>query len=672
MKCTLADTSFVSVYALLHFVGTTIALMILRQRDGENVYWVSNAILAAGMIRSKTLRLKLTVLAACFVTQTISYCALFGKEFFWVPINVFESLLLSIFLPFALARFTKYPTFSVEHRSHIVILFIVTILCCAVGAATGCISLKFYLNYNGVDLAIATLAWFLDNALGAFVFIPALCSCQWGNLLREIIHPKKWTTLIQFIIALLLVAMSTIKLVSLDTRFEFLRIIVTIPMLLFIATTSTAGLSLALFCVTATVNSYIKDYDTETSRSWARFYMFWAQLCNLSFICILHSRRKILASIEDRVEIRTRELNTLRQTAIETSVRKAEFLSYLSHEIRNPVHAIGNMIECLAETPNLPSDAIPFIDNLRISNTFILELVTGILDIGKVEMNKFTVNIAPVNIKSLLAVVIEHSKAQCRSHSIQFEADMSDVPENIESDGVKLQQMLYNLISNAIKYTGPGGQIKLKCAYMNGNLILTVADTGVGIPPETLKNLFEPYVQASSAKAGTGLGLAICKAFAQKLGGSIVVDSVLGSGSTFTLTVPASEHVESLKIEEIHSGLVVTNRYDKAGARILVADDSKINRMILSKMLSLIGGYKVFEAENGAEALTIYEENKPFEYIFSDLHMPILDGLELRAKIRDPVQFIIMSADVNLHPTNNFKILTKPFRASDVEKLLGP
>jgi CheY-like chemotaxis protein len=241
-----------------------------------------------------------------------------------------------------------------------------------------------------------------------------------------------------------------------------------------------------------------------------------------------------------------------------------------------------------------------------------------------------------------------------------------------------------------MKYTPPGGRIEFTCAYMNETMILSIIDSGTGIPPDILSSLFEPYVQASSAKAGTGLGLAICKTFAEKMNGSIVVESVLGHGSTFTVRIPAAAaplYVHEIIIPRTPSPAVengtsevVSEQQQKQQLMALVVDDSKINRMILSTMLKK-RNYQVFEAEDGVDAMQLYKDKGPFDCVFSDLNMPRMDGKQLLNEIRTfgtdrdvQIPFILVSGDDNLEGTQTLDprvfILNKPFDLKRLDRIL--
>ncbi len=299
---------------------------------------------------------------------------------------------------------------------------------------------------------------------------------------------------------------------------------------------------MVIFAVATTISAWFNDFGSDVDRTWTRFYMFWAHICNLSFVSIFYSRRKVQTSIEERVVKRTEELNHFRQEAIANTLRKAELLTYLSNEIRTPMYALRGMVESIASTPDLPPEVDQYVDNLRVSNTFILDLVSNVLDVKKQEENKFTVNVASTDVVSLLRTFIAHTKTQCSSHNIRFlfPTDFSHFPRHVDCDGVKVQQILYNLTSNALKYTPEGGQITFDASYSTDILHLSIADDGVGMTPETLQHLFEPYAQATSAKAGTGLGLAICKTFTEMMHGTIEVISAVGEGSKFTVDIPAA------------------------------------------------------------------------------------------------------------------------------------
>ncbi len=652
----------VTFYWLLHFTVVTIAMWILEIRGGQNIFWPANAVLASGLINQEQKGVKVALVITCSIVQTVSYCAIFRKEFFWIPINVSESLSVGIITPILLKMRTGQTNFNLHHVNHLLILFMVIVVSCAINSLIGALALYTKLSYVGTDLVIATISWFLDNMLGAMIAIPFLCTCDWWELWAEIRYPNRKTYIFwsKWVVSIILISSSFMKYINVE-GIDALRIIMSIPLLMLVTACSYEGLALFLICITTTINAYLNDYGSEVQRSWSRFYVFWSIVVNISFIGIFHSRKKLISSIERQVQTRTNELNELRENAIASSVQKAEFISYMSHEIRNPVHAIGNMVECIASTSGLPTEVEPYIENLRTSNNFILDLVTNILDIGKLEADKFTVNITPTKIIPILNTFIGHSELQCRSHGIRliFQKGFRDFPQLIDIDGVKFQQILYNLMSNAIKYTHLNGTIEITFAYINDEIQFIIQDSGVGIPKETLEHLFEPYVQAVSAKSGTGLGLAICKAFAEKLSGVITVESVVSEGSKFTVSIPARPSVVVL---ETHADNLIHK--PQGSNRVLVVDDEAVNRKILKRMLYQMG-FQVHEAVNGQDAIHVYQNCKPFAFVISDLHMPIMGGIELREKINDDVQFIIVSAD-EIQPTKQFSILRKPFKFEDL------
>ncbi len=663
---------YVTGYATFHFAVTLLSVDIMQRRQGQNIFWPTNAILAAAIINADSKRVKFVCIPACAFTQSLVYLIRDTSWFYWLPVNILESTALGFLLPWGTKLFTANAIFNVCHARHILMFTVVTIFVCVSTALIGAGWSTSIYRYNIAEFTTEFISWSTDDVLGALVYMPFMCCSDYGGIWRQLTSTtgSRRAFMVRWGVIIVLILMSFSKLISLDFRIDVLRVVINIPLLMFLAGDSPAGLSLVTFALTGTINAFFNDFGTDYDRAWARFYMFWAQICNLCFVSLFYSRRKLQETIEERVKTRTEEINDLRQKAIENSVKKAELLSYISHEIRNPLHALRNMVECIASTPNLPQEAKKYVDNLRMSNTFILDLVTNVLDVNKLEANKFTVNYSPTDIVSLLHTIISHTETQCSSHNIHFRPTLKfeDLPARIECDAVKIQQILYNLISNALKYTPPDGEICLAASYNDNVLCVTIEDDGVGMPSDTLQHLFEPYVQATSAKPGTGLGLVICKAFIEKMNGTITVTSTLDHGTKFIVKIPAVISSQEPAVKDTTSVLNISPNQLK----VLIVDDERVNRLVAGKMLTRMG-FQVVEAENGLDALTLYDAEKPFAFVLSDIHMPVLNGkqllTELRARRNDPVPFILVSGD-EVTDEVACLILQKPFTVGDLSKII--
>ncbi|MBE2203020.1 MAG: response regulator [Chthoniobacterales bacterium] len=359
------------------------------------------------------------------------------------------------------------------------------------------------------------------------------------------------------------------------------------------------------------------------------------------------------------------ELVREKESAQAADRAKSEFLAVMSHEIRTPLNSVLGFADLLTETP-LDVSQKEQVDMIRRSGDALLVLLNDILDFSRIESGKMPIQPSSVDIRGCLRDVVDLYGATAQSKGLTIRVEVEDqVPSSLFTDPGRLRQILLNLIGNAVKFTPSGGIV---VTAMRGQhdpvdgrfpLRIEVSDTGIGIPPDRVARLFKPFSQADSSTTrrfgGTGLGLAICKRLAELLGGNVSLVRSSPSGSVFALeltlvTMPDIASPTPDKILPAGTGTALHRRNEKY--RILVVEDNSVNRMLAQRMLLSLG-FESDSAENGLAGLEAHQKN-PYDIIFMDLQMPVMDGVEAAGKIRDfeknnhpnsPVRIIAFTAD---------------------------
>jgi len=378
---------------------------------------------------------------------------------------------------------------------------------------------------------------------------------------------------------------------------------------------------------------------------------------------------------EKALEQSLKEMEQLKEKAESANKLKSIFLANMSHDIRTPMNAILGFSDLLKKQ-NLNEKLDEYVDNISRAGNFLLHLINNILDLSKIEAGQIDIVYKTFFLDELIINLNSIFKNQFKRKNINFEIEEDDnLPNKIYSDHLRLQQILMNLLSNALKYTIEG-QVRLKIKYFDktDEISFIITDTGIGIPKDVQDKLFSPFysIQQSSLinEFSTGLGLAICKDLSKLLGGNIKMKSKLGKGSVFTLKIP----VNSLKVENIkkkgnkQAKIDETKLKSHTNKRILLAEDNSVNAELLYDMLEDRGFNDIIFATNGEEAVEIALANKP-HLIIMDNRMPRKNGLEALEELREkgfkkPV--MLLTADVinELENKNTYIIpdsyLTKP------------
>ncbi len=338
------------------------------------------------------------------------------------------------------------------------------------------------------------------------------------------------------------------------------------------------------------------------------------------------------------------QLNKARDEAVKANQAKTDFLSSMSHEIRTPLNAICGFSNSLLENDGVSSEAKSDVKNIIMASDTLLELVNGILDISKIEANKLEIIDSVYSFKKMYEELILLTKARIGEKPIDFRYNYDEsIPEYLYGDGVRVKQIIINLLTNSAKYT-KDGYIDFKIDSIKKDniirLIISVEDSGIGIKKESVDKLFTKFerlgVEKQTTTEGTGLGLAITKKLVEMMGGKIVVQSIYGKGSIFTISIDQKmlSEEELSKVKKENESEEKTNEIiDATGKSILVVDDNLLNLKVAERLLKVYKCNITF-ASSGSECLDKVSNNK-YDLILLDDMMPRMSGTETLQKLKE-------------------------------------
>lgn len=385
-----------------------------------------------------------------------------------------------------------------------------------------------------------------------------------------------------------------------------------------------------------------------------------------------HMEKKALQSLASSIggtimrQMTEQDLITSRKEAIKANEAKSEFLAAMSHEIRTPMNAIIGMADLLIDT-ELTQAQQQYVDIFRKSGESLLAIINAILDLSKIESGQMVLVSESFNLRKLIENSSDVFALSAQRKGLEFMYDLSpDLPTYVIGDADRLRQILTNIVGNAIKFTKKG-EITVK-AYpysgsRSGNIIFSIEDTGIGIPPHKMEQIFDEFIQADSSTTkqygGTGLGLTISRKLVQMMNGEIWAESEVGKGTTFYFTLTLQIEKQSTIRE------VITTLPSLKGLNVLIVDDNSTNRLILKKMLEPLH-VEIADVDNGIDALaeikTAIESNNPYELILLDGNMPNMSGIEVAKQIYEKwgltdVTIMMLTSDYTIKELNHLKAL---------------
>lgn len=398
---------------------------------------------------------------------------------------------------------------------------------------------------------------------------------------------------------------------------------------------------------------------------------------------------------EARLE-KERQAKTLLEDALQKAEKasraKSDFLSRMSHDIRTPMNAIVGMTELARRHIRDEARLHDYLEKIASSGAHLLKLVNEVLDVGKIESGVMKLEEAEFNLHDLVRETVEMVRLPLESkrQTLAVHIDAGLYPL-VRGDARRLKQVLTNILENASKYTGEEGDISFRVEespgkdQAEGAYRFAIEDTGIGMKPEYLRHIFEPFSRADDSLTGnipgTGLGMTIVKNLVSLMGGTIQVESEYGRGSRFSVTLcltrshtpPAATPVEKLRAEATFSDL-----------RVLLVEDNAFNRQIATEMLNLLGA-TVEVAEDGQQAVEAVRAHPPayYDIVFMDIQMPVLNGYDAARTIRhsgqegaDSLPIIAMTADAFVEDVRRARLsgmnghLAKPISIDQLKKVL--
>ena len=385
---------------------------------------------------------------------------------------------------------------------------------------------------------------------------------------------------------------------------------------------------------------------------------------------------------ETEILLRTQELQRLNKELQHADRAKNEFLSRMSHELRNPLAAIMGFGELL-ELADLEERQSEWAATILKAGRHLLQLVDEVLDISRIEAGEISLSVEPVPVRPLLEDARELIAPMAdRRRVLLHPPEVADECSYIRADSQRLKQVVINLLSNAVKYNREGGEVRISVEPEGSDRMrMSVSDTGEGLGRESLAKLFTPFerLNAGSDVQGTGLGLALSRSLVEAMGGTLEAASTPGEGSTFTIELGRGEPA-AVEAEADEAGELVGERTYDGVRRLLYIEDTVANVRLVEEILRARPSIRLLPAGMGGLGLELAAEHRP-HLILLDLHLPDLGGEEVLARLRSDertreIPVVVLSADATDHVPNSLReaganaYMTKPIGVRDLISIL--
>lgn len=546
----------------------------------------------------------------------------------------------------------NYGVFDVKFsrmRDSVVFVLFAAILAPFVSATVGVSSLLI----NGVtfsqSVSLTWVAWWMGDALGMLVF---------GPLLLVWLQPLPAITKMSRVLEALGLALLTVALdyfvfwnpfPSLH-QYPFLYAVF-IPLSWAALRFGIRGKTLAIFitsaiAIAAVVNGHnaLDQQSTEQSLLFLQIYIGTTAAMFLLFGSIVEERRKTAEELKAHIKKLQDAFNKIE---FEDEAKK-EFLALLAHELRNPLAPVLSGLEIIRHQQDLSADTKRMARTMREQIRTMIRLVDDLLDISRISQKKLKLQKELVELHRIVKNSVKTAEPMIKKAEQKFVLTLPEASLWFEADPVRLEQVIVNVLTNASKYTAPGGHINCKATLKESTLTLSIRDNGVGIPPDMLERIFEPFLQVERTKkqgSGIGVGLSLTRYLVEMHGGSILAHSDgEGKGSEFVITLPLKVRAAPALLSR-KSSLTLTSHPHQKDRRVLVVDDNEAAARGIGILLEH-KGYKVAFAFNGQEALRMSKKFRP-DIILLDIGLPDMSGHDVARRLRtieEPGSHIVLIA----------------------------